>query len=239
MGVARANRAGGGGLTQSGAERWKDKLNTFLGAHKEKAKREKAEDKTQANVHSLVAFDHALTGTLGIGLRRFLPLRRPRALGPGEERFYVDAADLPDEVRDSADRDRRACISAPGNETYLEVVWGPRPTLQVHLDMSDKQWHGRTWLFTEVVHGQRPHPRTQKHPPMSRFFSQLLAIAWPGTFRGWLIFVLCVLGVGCWLPRLGYEESNGRIGRTAGGTTSSCVSTKWGCPRSRSSGPCA
>ena len=139
-----------GALTDHGSARLQAKLREFLWESFEKGKKQQGEDKTQANVASLVAFDHSLQASVGFGLERFVPHRRPRPLGLGDVRFYVNREDLPEDVQVGVDRDRRSCIDALGEVSFLEVVWGPRPTMQVHLDQADKQWPGRTWLFTEV-----------------------------------------------------------------------------------------
>jgi hypothetical protein len=146
-----------GVLKEESKERWQARVDDFFVKHKQ-GKRKKAtqqlKDPGLANESSLRAVDHALVGTMGIGLVRFKAPRPLKALAQHEERFWVETDSLPEAIRVSGgERVRRACIrdkSGPEPTTRLEVLWSEsRNILHTELDMGACDWPSKHLLYLD------------------------------------------------------------------------------------------
>ena len=101
-------------------ERWNARLRNFF-RDKVRKKEKNAAVRTQANSLSLLALEHGMQVTLGIDFRRFMPALKPKALNAHEERFFLDVADLPANLKVHARRRWSCIIDHRTGETRLEA----------------------------------------------------------------------------------------------------------------------
>ncbi|CAK0837422.1 unnamed protein product, partial [Prorocentrum cordatum] len=144
----RGMKHDGVGLASESVAKWKQRLQDFFKGEAERARpstRKSLGDPNLANQHDLQAWDHALLAGVGRGLAKFRAARPCLPLGPGEARFWVDLATLPEDLQAAAaGRTRRAAVRAADGSTRLECVWSePRCILHSWLDMGSVGWVGK------------------------------------------------------------------------------------------------
>ena len=130
-------------LVAMAEEKLEDRVAGVLDAgleENERAKRNKSgsmQPYLSANVDHVKAEDNMFKQTFAVGLRYFQVVDGPQPLLQGEKRFFLPAADLPQElVLGLRGRVRRSCLALPNDDTKLECVWHEhRQSLWNCLDM--------------------------------------------------------------------------------------------------------
>lgn len=142
-----------GSWTKQSKVAWRQKLLAFLGksgvkAAEQQKKRGGLMVTKHANWYMICGLDQAISTVWGVGLRRFLPMRRVAPLPVGARRGFAAMDVLPDSVRDtSADRRKRAFIELADGTKTLECIWsGHRDLLVLNLDCGSVGWPSRGWL---------------------------------------------------------------------------------------------
>ena len=137
----------GVGLASESVAKWGQRLQEFFKGEAERARpstRKSLGDPNLANQHDLQSWDHALLAGAGRGLAKFRAARPCLPLGPGEARFWVDLASLPEDLQAAAaGRTRRAAVRAADGSTRLECVWSEPRCIYSWLDMGSVGWVGK------------------------------------------------------------------------------------------------
>ena len=94
-------------------------------------KRQSLKQRRLANKEDALAGDWAFQQLVGFKRKHFVKL-----LQPGQERYYVDTASLPEQIRALCRRHKRRCIDTDG-ESSLAVLWASvGPSLNKVVDVA-------------------------------------------------------------------------------------------------------
>jgi len=114
-----------------------------------------------SNKFHVIAWDHALHGGLGLPLSQFVARSPLKPLEPGEKRYLVDVATLPDKLKAAAKgRKFRSCILSRGGGRRFEVNWSDkrRCVLSSAVDMGPIGWPNKVFLYTKAALRGYPWP---------------------------------------------------------------------------------
>lgn len=117
-----------------------------------------ARKKRLSNEFYVWALDSSMRAGTNLGLKDFLPLRRARALQPGERRYFVDGHALDEDVPQG--KRKRSCLIREGGPSgALELPTRCQDDLDdpeldrdliLALDQGSVGWQAAVWLFSHV-----------------------------------------------------------------------------------------
>jgi hypothetical protein len=140
-----------GKVVAEDAAKWQQRCKSFLISKRNESaatRRLPWSKRYRPNEEAIRAFDSSLAG-MGLSLAQFQIPRMPQALTAHEERFYIDAEDLPDDMAKDLGLPRRSCIEDMiTGDTRFELDLGVHRKTAVNvIDCGSKARPGRMFMF--------------------------------------------------------------------------------------------